>query len=51
MVDVTRILASPDIVRLREATAAAFEDLSVELTNSEKIADLEARVSVVEAKP
>ncbi len=51
MVDLTRILASPDIVTLREAVATAFEELSVELTNSEKIAELETRVAAVEAKP
>lgn len=49
--DLTRILASPDVVSLRAAVATAFEELSEELTNSEKIAELEARVSVVEAKP
>lgn len=48
--DLTRILASPDVVTLREAVAGAFEDLSVELSNSEKIADHEDRLKKIEEK-
>lgn len=45
------ILASPDVSALRKAVADAFEELSVETTNSEKIAELDARLVLVEAKP
>lgn len=48
MVDIKRILAAPDVVSLRSAVATAFEELSLETTNSEKIAELETRVSAVE---
>lgn len=58
MVDLTRILAAPDISTLRDAVAKAFEELSQEQTNAEKIAilescvdDIDARLKVVEAKP
>jgi len=51
MVDLTRILASPDISTLRTAVADAFDELSQELTNSEKIADIDARLKVMEEKP
>lgn len=51
MVDLSRILASPDISTLRTAVADAFDELDQERANSEKIADLEDRLKVVEAKP
>lgn len=51
MVDISRILASRDIAELKAAVAVAFEDLSLEQTNSEKIADLDARLKIVEVKP
>ena len=51
MVDVSKIRASPDIATLRDAVADAFLVVSSEQTNSQKIADLEARLVVVEAKP
>lgn len=51
MVDTGRILASPDIATLREAVAIAFDEISVEMANSEKIAEIDARLALVEAKP
>ena len=51
MVDLTKIYAAIDIGSLKTAVAECFEELSVETTNSEKIADHEARLKVVEAKP
>ena len=51
MVDLTKIHAAIDIGSLKIAVAEAFEELSVETTNSEKIAALDARLVVVEAKP
>lgn len=51
MVDLQRILASPDISTLRVAVADAFDEISQELTNAEKIVDIDARLKVVEAKP
>lgn len=51
MVNVTRILSAPDISTLREAVAAAFEELSVELENAEKIEAIDSRLKVVEEKP
>lgn len=51
MVDVSKILVAPDISTLREAVATAFEDLSLEMTNFERIVDLDARLKIVEEKP
>ena len=51
MVDLTRILSSPDIASLREAVAEAFEELSVELENAEAIAALDLRVKALEVAP
>ena len=51
MVDLARILSAPDISTLREAVAAAFEELSLEESNLAKIGDLTARMVVLEAKP
>ena len=51
MVDTARILVAPDITTLREAVAAAFDELSLEESNSEKIGALEGRVETLEAKP
>jgi len=50
MVEISRILASPDIGTLREAVATAFEELSLEQTNFERIVDLDARLKAVEDK-
>lgn len=51
MVDLTRILSSPDIATLRTAVADAFGELSQELTNAEKIAEIDARVKALEVAP
>lgn len=51
MVDITRILASPDISSLREAVATAFEELSLEQTNFERIVALDERLKIMEEKP
>jgi len=51
MVDISRILASPDVHTLREAVASAFEEISLEQTNFERIVDLDARLKIVEEKP
>lgn len=48
MVDISRILASRDIAELREATAQAFEDLSLEKTNFERIVEIDARLKIME---
>ena len=50
MVDISRILASRDIVELRAAIADAFEDLSVEQTNFERIVEIDARLKIVEGE-
>ena len=50
MVDIKRILASRDIAELREAVATAFEDLSLEQTNFERIVEMDKRLKVVEDK-
>ena len=51
MVDISRILASRDIAELRAAVAVAFEDLSLEQTNFERIVELDARLKIMEEKP
>jgi len=50
MVDISRILASPDIHTLREAVATAFEEMSLEKTNFERIVELDERLKKVEDK-
>lgn len=51
MVDLARILTAADVQTLREAVAAAFEELSLEEANSVKIADLDVRIKTLEEKP
>lgn len=48
MVNITKILASADVTSLRSAVADAFEELSLEMENSEKIAALGDRVKTLE---
>ena len=50
MVDISRILVAPDIASLREAVATAFEEISLEKTNFERIVDLDERVKKMEEK-
>ena len=50
MVDLARVLASRDVASLKVAVANAFEELSIELENAEKIADMEIRVKTLEDK-
>jgi len=51
MVDLQRILASPDISTLRDAVAAAFDEISLEQSNAEKIEAIDARLKILEAAP
>lgn len=51
MVDISRILSAPDITTLREATAAAFEEIELEKANFVKIGELDARVKTLEEAP
>lgn len=51
MVDLSRILASPDIASLREAVATAFEEVELEKTNFERIVELDERLKKMEEKP
>ena len=50
MVDISRILGARDVSELRAAVAAAFQELSLEKENAEKILDIEARLKTVEAR-
>lgn len=51
MVDTSRILSAPDITTLRDAVAAAFEEIELEKSNAIKLGELEARLKVLEASP
>ena len=51
MVDLTKIRSSRDGASLRDAVADAFEEYSLELENAEKIAEIDSRVKILEAKP
>ena len=51
MVDVSRILVAPSVTALREAVASAFEEIELEKSNLVKLGELDARISVLEAKP
>lgn len=51
MVDLARILSSPDISTLRDAVADAFTELSLEEANAVKISDLDVRIKTLEEKP
>jgi len=50
MVNITKIRSSADIASLRDAVADAFEELSMELENAEKIAEIDTRVKKLEDK-
>ena len=51
MVDLTRILSSPDIATLRVAVADAFDELSLEESNFARIEALDVRVKQLEVSP
>ncbi len=48
MVDLSKFRSSPDIATLRDAVAEAFEELTLEAANAEKIATLDLRIKALE---
>ena len=51
MVDTARILTAPDVATLRDAVAKAFEELSLEKSNTLLIEALDMRVKTLEETP
>lgn len=51
MVDTSRILSAPDITTLRNAVAAAFEEIELEKSNFIKIGEIDTRLKALEDKP
>ena len=48
MVDVARILIANSVTELREAVAAAFDEIELEKSNFIKIGELDARLKALE---